>query len=250
MEKNNNLCVFVPFFNEEKKSINLFLKNLKNLNKYNFIHEIYLINDGSDDNTLGILKNFLKEQTSDKFKIINNDQNKGVGFSFKKVLNIAQSSHIIFIPSDNDISLDIFENIKAYMDENIDLIMFFPLNLEKYSRSRYLISMLFRIIYGFIFNVKINYIQAPGLYNLKKIKEFYLFSNRFSIWAELNIKLLKSGISFSEVGIEYKKKSFIDRSISLRNFCEVVINFVKIYLEIYLFKKQKYKNSSNRIYLK
>lgn len=250
MQKTESLCVYIPFFNEENKSINIFLENLKILNKYDFINEIYLVDDGSDDNTLSILNNFSKNQKSNKFKLFNNNKNKGVGFSFKEVLKVSQSSHIIFIPSDNDIPLNIFENVESYINANIDLLMFYPLNLEKYSRSRYLVSMLFRIIYGFVFDVKINYLQAPGLYNIKKIKEFDLFSDRFSIWSELNIKLMKSGISFSEVGIEYKKKSYIDRSISLKNLSEVILNFIKLYLEVYIFNKEKYKKNSNRVYLK
>ena len=88
MQKTESLCVYIPFFNEENKSINIFLENLKILNKYDFINEIYLVDDGSDDNTLSILNNFSKNQKSNKFKLFNNNKNKGVGFSFKEVLKV------------------------------------------------------------------------------------------------------------------------------------------------------------------
>ena len=58
----------------------------------------------------------------------------------------------------------------------------------------------------------------------------------------MNIKLLKSGIKYSEIGIVYNNKSYVDRSVSLKNLIEVFVSFVKIFFQIHILKKRKYKN--------
>ena len=74
------ISLIIPAYNEEKnilktlKKLKFFLKNEKD--KW----EILIINDGSTDNTLDMLKNY----KSKFFKIISYKKNKGKGFAVKK----------------------------------------------------------------------------------------------------------------------------------------------------------------------
>ena len=243
------LTVFIPFHNEEEKDIHKFLIELKEILSHNFIEKIILDDDGSVNKTKEILEKFINLNNSlNKIILIKNLRNKGVGFSFKEALKFTTSKFIIFIPSDNDIPLTIFSNIEIFIKKNLDLVMYYPINLEKYSRYRYLISMLFRIIYGFIFDLKIHYIQAPCMYKLDELKKENFFSTRFSIWAEINLKLLKKNINYTEIGIIYKKNSYVDRSISIKNFLEVAISFLRLFFEVFISKRNKFKNKSTKFY--
>ncbi len=243
------LTVFIPFHNEEKKNIGTFLEELKKIINLEIIQKFIFVDDGSKDNTKKILDEYIESNNfQDKIKILTSRKNKGVGNCFKEALKNSDTKYIIFIPSDNDIPFSIFKNIEIFTKQDLDLVMYYPVNLEKYSKYRYLISMLYRIIYGFFFDIKIHYIQAPGLYKVEKLKKENFFSNRFSIWAEMNIKLLKSGIRYSEIGIVYNNKSYVDRSVSLKNLIEVFVSFVKIFFQINILKKKKYKNKSIKIY--
>ena len=55
------------------------------------------IDDGSSDNSVKILKTNIKT----KFKLIVNNQNKGLGYSLKGMKN-ALSNYVIWIPSDDE----------------------------------------------------------------------------------------------------------------------------------------------------
>ena len=242
------ITLFVPVYNEEKNLIE-FIKKLNIFLLKNKIFTVLFINDGSNDNTKKILddyKNFFDEENYSKIKIHHFSENKGVGCAFKKAIELANTAFLFFLPSDNDISFKDIATLKDYL--NINLTMLFPINIEKYSNMRYLLSMIFRTMYCFIFNVKANYIQSPCLYKISDIKKIKLISNRFSIWPEINVKLLRSKISYNEIPVKFNNKSIIDRSLSLKNIFEVFFNLIRLVIDIYFLNKEKYKHKAKKIY--
>ena len=246
------ITFFIPFYNEEKKCLNLFLKELTKFikrveNKSNFF---ILIDDGSTDNTKILLEKYLskfKNLKKNKILLLNNKNNYGVGYSFKKAINYCKTKKIFFLPSDNDLPLNKLLNLKIY--KQLDLVMFPHANLEKYTTGRYFFSMLFRIIYGTTFGIKVNYIQAPCLYNIKKLKKYNFVSNRFSFLAEVNVKMLSTNISYAEQPLVYRNKSDLNRALSIKNFMEIIINFIRIFIEIKFLKRKLYSYKSKKYYI-
>ena len=243
------ITFFIPFYNEEiRKNLQKFLPILSKFIslKINNNNKFILVNDGSTDKTKEFLIKFNKKiKNKNKIIIINNYQNKGVGYSFKKALKICKTKYIMTIPSDNDVPLI---NFNKYIKKNVDFVMFYKTNMENYSRNRFLLTMMFRMIYGYFFNVRVNYIQAPCIYKCKILKKMSFYSQRMSFWPELNIKMLRSNIIYSEIPMIFKNKSFIDRTVSFINFFEVIIQFIKNYFDINIINKKKYKFKAKKIY--
>ncbi len=247
------ITFFIPFYNEEKKSkknLKFFLSDLKKFIKHpsNKNNYFFFYNDGSVDNTEFYLKKLIDLFKSNKVSLINNSQNKGVGHSFKKAVKKCKTKFIFFLPGDNDLNIkkDLV-NLNKFC--RWDLTFFCPINYEKYSTARYFLSMAFRMIYGITFGVKVNYIQSPCLYNVKHLKRHYFRSNRMSIWPEINIKLLKTNLQYGEVPVIFKNKSIIDRSVSFKNFLEVVTMFLMTLLDVKLLSRSKYSYSAKKKYL-
>ena len=69
-----------------------------------------------------------------------------------------------------------------------------------------------------------------------------------SFWPEVNIKMLKSKISYAEIPMIFKNESFIDRTVSFLNFLEVVTQFIKNYFDINIINRKKYKFKAKKIY--
>jgi hypothetical protein len=69
-----------------------------------------------------------------------------------------------------------------------------------------------------------------------------------SFWPEINIKVLKSKIKYSEEGIVYQKESNIDRTVSLKNFIEVVYRFINILIDVNIINRKQYKYKAKKIY--
>lgn len=243
------ITFFIPFYNEEiRKNLQIFLPKLSRfislrINKNN---KFILVNDGSTDSTKELLEKFVANH-KDKKKIIliNNKKNRGVGYSFKKAIKFCKTNYIMPIPSDNDVPLI---NYNKYLKKNVDFIMFFKSSMEIYSRNRYALTMLFRIFYGYFFDVQVNYIQSPCIYKCKILKRLKVNSDRMSFWPELNIKMLKLRIKYAEIPMIFNNRSDIDRTVSFLNLLEVILQFVKSFIDINLINKKIYKYKAKKIY--
>lgn len=243
------ITFFIPFYNEEKRgNIHPFLSELSQYinNKINENNCFILINDGSSDKTKIIIEQFIKKFNNKNIVFLSNKINRGVGYSFKKALNICNTKFFIQIPSDLDIPLIDFT---VYAKKNIDLTMFFPINIEKYSRQRYLLSMLFRIFYCYFFDLRVAYISGACLYKISILKNINTNSKRFSYLPEVNTKILRSDIKYCEVPIKVRNKSVIDRTVSLKNFIEIVYSFLRLLYEINIGNRNKYKFKAKKIYI-
>ena len=84
--------------------------------------EIICINDGSDDNSLEIIRKF--EEKCNNVKVLN-ETNSGPGASRNKGLDIAVGKYIYFMDSDDLISPNMFKNLwNICEDKNLDVIYF------------------------------------------------------------------------------------------------------------------------------
>ena len=101
MKKDDSITfsVIIPYFNS-KKTITQCVNSV--LSQTNLPNEIIFIDDNSRDDTLKIIKE-LKEHFKKKilFKIIENNENMGPGYSRNIGWNLANSSYVAFLDSDD-----------------------------------------------------------------------------------------------------------------------------------------------------
>ena len=114
-----SLSIIVPFYNSEGKSQCL----LDTLCKIEFDDiEIILVDDGSTDNTLNMLKSF-KQKSKIKTSIIT-QENKGPGGARNTGLKQSKAKYVWFVDSDDDINPDAIPIFRKYFDEDYDLFDF------------------------------------------------------------------------------------------------------------------------------
>lgn len=114
------LSVIVPVYNTEKylekciKSIiNSSLKDL----------EIIIVNDGSTDNSEEIIKKIIEENKKINIKYLKKE-NGGLSDARNYAIPYANGKYISFVDSDDYIDENLYNNLKKYMDQDIDLIKF------------------------------------------------------------------------------------------------------------------------------
>lgn len=89
--------VVIPLYNKEKR-IKDCLYSVINQNYKNF--EIIIINDGSTDNSLNIVKNIINTVDGIDYKIIDRE-NKGVSFTRNEGVNVAKYDYVCFLDADD-----------------------------------------------------------------------------------------------------------------------------------------------------
>ncbi|MFH1597579.1 MAG: dolichyl-phosphate beta-glucosyltransferase [Patescibacteria group bacterium] len=113
---NFSLSIVIPVYNEAAR----ITKSLEKIIKYfeRDDYEILIIDDGSSDRTLDIVRSF----RNNRIRILRNEVNLGKGYSVKKGVLAATKSHILF--SDADLSTPIaeFEKFKPYLKSHDILI--------------------------------------------------------------------------------------------------------------------------------
>lgn len=238
------ISIFIPAYNEEKyisRAANTILEIAK---KNNTLIELIIANDGSTDNTLSIIKTLSDENSN--IIIINNKINIGIGASFKKFLKIAKYNKVMIAPGDDDANVDLIE--KLFQNHNkADLITSFYINREARGKTRVFISNIYHLIYLAFFGYTNIYLNGPTIYPTELLRSFKIRSNRFSIVTELNIKCIRSRISFFEIPGMMNTGSTGSTAIGLKNLFEVIKVFFLLIFEIHFKDKRKFKNNAVRV---
>jgi len=121
-------------------------------------------------------------------------------------------------------------------------------NDECRGRIRYLVSTAFKLIYTTVFDLYVHYINGPAVYPVSKLRELDLRSTRFSIVAEINVKLLRQGVSFVEVPANRQVGLHGSTSMSLRSLVETVRVFLHVLAEVHWRNRARYAHRPERVH--
>ena len=202
------VSIIVPVYNEEKTILTV-LKKLSDIKKFEYKFEVIVINDGSSDNTGKILD----ENQSLIDKQINNETNRGKGYSVKKGLDSADGKYIIF--QDADLEYDPSDFIKFFrLIKNFDpdLILGSRFAYTEYTRSHNILNKfgnnLITLIFNLIYNTTFTDIYSCYACFKKKLLNINsLKTVGFEQHAEILCKVVMQGKKFYEVPINYNGRS-------------------------------------------
>jgi len=110
-----SISIVIPAYNESAKIAETLRTIIFYLENKKYDYEIIVIDDGSTDQTLTIANDF----ASPKIKILNNQENRGKGFSVKRGMLIAEKDWILF--TDADLSTPMMEIEKMLESQGADI---------------------------------------------------------------------------------------------------------------------------------
>ena len=116
-----SISVIVPVLNEEKLIKDTVTRIDRYLKSKFDDYEIIVVNDGSRDRTALIVSE-LKNQNA-KIKLVNNDVNRGKGFSVKEGMLAAHSDYVLFSDADLSTPIEELDKFISYMQQGFDVII-------------------------------------------------------------------------------------------------------------------------------
>lgn len=122
MEKKYNISVLIPFLNEQEGLANL-LHELETFFGHNshFDTEVVMINDGSTDNSLGILSEY--NPSNFELKIINLSKNYGSHAALRAGIAVAKGDFITFVYADLQDPLELIRDFIAEIEQKrLDIV--------------------------------------------------------------------------------------------------------------------------------
>ena len=240
-----SLTVAIPALNEERNIALTIASVLSAAAKAPGLQlEIIVIDDGSVDRTAAVVEGLARADA--RIRVLRNARNTGLGASIRRAITEARGERFVIVPGDNDMPVKtlelLFRNANA-----ADIVMMYFLNEEIRGRLRYLISDLFRILYTTAFDLYVVYINGPAVYPVVRLRELELRSTRFSIVAEINVKLLRQGLSFTELPARRQTGTEGSTSGGLRALAETVRIFLRLLIEVHVTERGRYAKRPVRI---
>ncbi|HNW90444.1 MAG TPA: glycosyltransferase family 2 protein [Bacteroidales bacterium] len=183
MQKENvkkDLTIVIPAYNEEK-ALALFLPELTAFAKKNE-YKIIIINDGSKDGTLQVLKQYESDLT-----IVSHKVNKGYGAAIKSGISIADTRYVITIDADGQHFLeDVGTLHKVIIEKDADMVVGSRAKLKSESFYRRLGKSIIRSIAKMLVPIHIHDINSGmKIYDTELAKKY--------------VKLCPDGMPYSDV---------------------------------------------------
>jgi dolichyl-phosphate beta-glucosyltransferase len=109
------ISVIIPAYNEETRISRTLKRIIRYFNKKGHKHEIIVVDDGSTDSTIKVVKN-LKNRN---IKILKNKVNKGKGFSVRKGMLAGEGDYLLFTDADLSTPIEELDKFLNYTDYDI-----------------------------------------------------------------------------------------------------------------------------------
>lgn len=123
MQNNNQifLSIVIPAYNEEINIVSTLQEIVGYLSGQNYTYEIVVVDDGSKDQTCGLVDNFIK--SNNYIKLLKNTVNHGKGYVVRQGMLEAQGKYCLFMDADNSTKIkEIDKAIKA-LDSGYDVVI-------------------------------------------------------------------------------------------------------------------------------
>ncbi len=152
------LSLIVPAYNEEKRLLPTLGKISGYLSKQGFSYEIIVVDDGSTDNTLQMIRNFA--HSDNHVVVLANGQNKGKGYSVRKGMLSARGEFVFFSDADLSTPIEEIEKFLPNLTRDYDVVI----GSRSMPESNILIHQpWYREKMGKIFNFLVNMVLLKGI---------------------------------------------------------------------------------------
>lgn len=202
--KSMKLSIIIPVFNEEKTLIEI-IKKVYNT-QYPLDKEVIVVNDGSTDDTLKIMRLLLNMY---KIKFINNHKHSGKGFATRQGFEIATGDIVVIQDADLEYDPKEIPLLISPIINGEEEVVFGSrfLNDDNKSLNRYTnkaFAFLTNVLYGSnLTDVQTGY----KVMTHRVLSDFNFKANGFDIEPEITFSLLKKGYRIREVPISYHPRS-------------------------------------------
>ncbi len=204
------ISVIIPVYNEEKTLLKV-IQDVFYFSYDNYEKEIIIINDGSTDKSLKILKNI---QLQYHFLLQSYDENRGKGAAIRAGFKKASGDIIIIQDADAEYDPKDWKIILNELKMPETLVVFGSRNLNPRKKGYWHFILGVKFLTGlinFLFNSKLtDSYTCYKVFKRSALNDIDLVSNGFEIEAEMTIKFLKKGIFIKEVPISYNPRSFFE----------------------------------------
>ncbi len=199
------LSIIVPIYNEEK----IVAESLPAIFSLAIEKEVIVVNDGSTDDTLTILKKLHQQY---KFQLIDQRTNQGKGAAIKRGLEEINGEYFIVCDADLEYNPQEVGKLLEYIqNENDDHLAVYGSRFlnNKPKTFHYFINQFLTQLTNLLFQSRLTDMETCfKLVPSSALNKIKLSGKRFEIEPEITAQLLKNGYRIKELPISYDRRGY------------------------------------------
>jgi dolichyl-phosphate beta-glucosyltransferase len=226
MSEETYMSIILPAYNEENRLGPTLTRIGEYLDTKNWTAEIIVVDDGSKDRTVDLVKDWMKKDV--RIKLVRNSENKGKGFSVRNGMSRATGRYRLFSDSDLSTPIEELDKLLSYIGGRVDITIG-SRSIEgsdvqvKQVFYRVLMGKIFNLIVRILFHTKMRDTQCGfKLFTREAAEDVFpkAVVNRFGFDVEVLFLAEKLGYKVQEVPVvwinsEESKVSAVRDSIDM-----------------------------------
>ncbi len=226
---NGGLSVLVTAMNEEG-NLEAVVANLLGAVGPRFAtFEIIILDDGSTDRTSAIADRLAADDP--RVVVHHTRPNRGLGYSYRKGIELARYSLTMCVASNNIISLKTMQDLCDKVGQ-VDLV-FGNMVSDTRRWNRRFISRTFAKALNLLFNVRLSYYTGPWICRTDVLRTIRLIGEGSMIMPELPLRIIKGGHSYAEVDYHPQPRTAgKTKTFRLSNIMFVVVSVVRLFWDL------------------
>jgi glycosyltransferase involved in cell wall biosynthesis len=197
------LSVVVPVYNEKESLPHFFNELIKNLVKIGKSYEIIFVDDGSNDNSLEILKEF--EEKNKNVRVFSFRKNRGKAEALTLGFHKAKGEYVITLDADLQDKPEGIKPLLDKLDEGYDLVSGWR-KTRKDSITKVIFSKIFNLIASTIWGLKLHdYNCGLKVYRNDAVKELNLYGGMHRF---IPLISYSQGFKVAELAIDHQERKY------------------------------------------
>jgi 2-polyprenyl-3-methyl-5-hydroxy-6-metoxy-1,4-benzoquinol methylase len=199
--------------------------------------EIIVVDDASTDRT-GVIADGLGREVTN-IRVIHNRKNLGFGGSYRQGVTEAKFDYVMLFCGDGGLPASSVPPILEKVG-TADMIVPYMLNLKRIKTPfRYAISRAYTELLNLLFGYRLRYYNGLAVHRRALLNQIGISSAGFGFQAEVILKLLKSGYTIVEVGVDGAELSKRSSAFRLKNILSVARTFIYLVARLRRFDRMK-----------
>ncbi len=222
-----DLTLFVACYNEEQNIIGTLETVQEALKHFHYQWEIIIIDDASQDNSVAVTQEYLRQHPELPIRLFVNPVNKGLGQNFIEASFLGRGEYYRLICGDNvepaSALVEIFKHIGT-----ADVVIVYQ-DCKGRTRLRRWLSKFFTFLVNLISGYRIQYYNGMAIHRRYNVMRWHTNYHGFGFQADMIVRLLDEGFHYKEVNVvTHERKKGASSALTLRNFFSVTHTFMDL----------------------
>lgn len=232
LKSKKRISIMVPALNEQDNIEKTVLEIEKGLKGKLDDYEILIFDDGSKDRTGKIADELSKKNR--KIKVIHHKSPQGMGSCYREGLAKAKFENYMYIPGDNQFPANALSRMLSKIG-TADIIIPYVTNMNIRPLARQILSSSFTLILNLAFGLNVSYYNGTVIHRTDLLKTALPKTDGHAYQAEILVRLLKKGASFTEIGYDmYERKGGKTSAFKWKNVKSVFSSISNLFWEVQL----------------